>query len=151
MLLAGAGQEQAEHDFGAVGRPCGLAGGVTAADVKVYLVKAGAVRVDDEQLLLVVAEQDPFPVGGPASRVFGEAGCRDLAQAGAVSVYDEQGAGLAVGVGDPEEHDPAAVGRVVAGNVMVVRLQSEKIEELVNLYPQNPPKRILFRLTWIRL
>ena len=37
------------------------------------LVQPGAVRVDDEQLLLVAAEQDPSPVGGPASRVFGEA------------------------------------------------------------------------------
>ena len=35
------------------------------------LVQPGAVRVDDEQLLLVAAEQDPSPVGGPASRVFG--------------------------------------------------------------------------------
>ena len=81
MLLA-CGEEYAEHDLGAGGRPRGLEGGVAALTcVEPDLPQPGAVRMDHEHLSVRATEQDPLPVRGPASRILGEVPCRDPSQA----------------------------------------------------------------------
>src|SRR6266851_6715875 len=65
VLLAGAGEEQAKHDPGAVGRPHGLIGEVAAGTyVEPDLLERGAVRMDCEHLSVLAAEQDPLAVRG---------------------------------------------------------------------------------------
>ena len=120
VLLVRVRQIQGEHNALAIGRPARLEReGATGACVQLDRVPAAAVRVDDVEPPLVVAGQDPLPVGRPARapEVVPRQPPADLVQTAAVDVDDEQGDLLQVRVVAPE-HDPGAVGRVVTGDVV---------------------------------
>ncbi|MFL5653355.1 MAG: hypothetical protein ACJ8CB_04145, partial [Ktedonobacteraceae bacterium] len=89
VLLVRARPIQGEHNALAIGRPCRLERvGAARARVQLDRVPAAAVRVDDVQPPLVVAGQDPLPVGRPARapEVVPRQPPADLVQAAAVDV-----------------------------------------------------------------